>query len=106
MIDVHMPEQPIHVASPDVNVEVAAPNVTVTPPDINVAAPQVNVTTPEIKLDPHINVEAPKSRELESAEVLEREGDHAKLIRTNVGDFEVIERDALGNAKRMKRRTA
>lgn len=113
--DIHVTTPDVNVTTPDIKVDVAAPQVNVTTPDIkvDVAAPEVNVTTPEVRVDAPISVSIPEQtvklempqNEIESAEVLERDaGRLARVVRTNRGEFEIVERDANGDVRVVKRR--
>jgi lambda family phage portal protein len=79
-------------------------------PVVNISPQPVVVNTPDVKVEvaaPQIHLEMPQRSELDQAEILERDDNRlARVIRTNRGDFEITERDANGDAKRMKRKSA
>jgi lambda family phage portal protein len=100
---INISPQPVVVNTPEVKVDIA-------PPVVNVSSPPVVVNTPDVNVNiapAQISLEMPQRSEVDSAEVLERDDNRlARVIRTNRGDFEITERDANGDAKRFKRKTA
>lgn len=80
------------------------------PPVVNISPQPVVVNTPDVNVQiapAQIHLELPQRNEVDSAEILERDGNRlAKIVRTNRGEFEVVERDSNGDATIVKRKTA
>jgi hypothetical protein len=112
VVNNHIAPQPVQINTPPVNVTIEPTQVTVEPAQVNVQMPEqpISVHTPDVKVDvaaPQVHVEIPQAKPVESMEIIERDSERrARVIRTERGDFEVMQRDANGDAKVVRRRDA